>query len=96
MFTFTVRPDQGEEYELKAASRDVYVWERSGKGRTLSAFMEAFAISSCYELAHIAARRQQTFAGTLEEFASSHDLDFREDEQDDEPDPSQPAPSAGD
>lgn len=95
MFTFTVRPDAGEEYELKATSRDVYVWERTGKGRTLRGFLESVSMASCYELAHIAARRQQTFTGTLAEFADTHDLDFREDEQDGEPDPTRPAPSPG-
>lgn len=93
MFTFTIRPDAGEEYELKATSRDVYMWERTGKGRTLHGFMEAFSLSACYEIAHIAARRQQTYAGTLEEFAQSVDLDFREDAQEPEPDPTQPAAS---
>ena len=94
MFIFTIRPDAGESYELKATSRDVYVWERAGRDRTLQSFMENLSLEACYQVAHIAARRQGTFAGTLEDFAASHDLDFRE-EEDEEPDPSQPAPSPG-
>ena len=93
MFIFTIRPDNADEYELKATSRDVYVWERTGKGRTLQTFMENLSLASCYEIAHIAARRQQTHAGTLAEFAASCDLDFEEEAAGgDEPDPSPPAP----
>lgn len=93
---FTIRPDNGEEYELKATSRDVYMWERTGRDRSLQSFMSDISLSACYEIAHIAARRQQTFAGTLEEFAASHDLDFREEQVEEEPDPTQPGASPGD
>lgn len=95
MFRFTIRPDEGEEYEVRATSRDVYVWERSGQGRTLQTFMENVSLETCYQLAHIAARRQQMHTGTLAEFAASCDLDFEEeaaDGGDGEPDPSRPAP----
>jgi hypothetical protein len=44
-------------------------------------------MADMYKLAHLASKRQQLFNGTLDEFASSCDIDFEEEE---EPDPTQP------
>lgn len=85
MFTFTVTPDDGEPYKLVAKHRDVLKWERAGKG-TLNGFRENPSLMAISEIAHIAARRQQMFTGTLQEFEDSVDLDF---EGDEEPDPTQ-------
>lgn len=87
MFTFTIHPDAAPEYELKATSRDLYVWERTGRDRSLAKLLESASIASCYELAHITAVRLGKFTGSLDAFAATNDLEFREEE---EPDPTQP------
>lgn len=89
MFTFTVTPDNGEAFEVKAGSRDVLTWERTGKGKNLMTLRDGLAMGDLYRLAHIAARRQGLFNGDLKEFETTVELDF---EEDDEPDPTQPAP----
>ncbi|OLL69839.1 hypothetical protein Ae168Ps1_6396c [Pseudonocardia sp. Ae168_Ps1] len=76
MFTFEVVPDGGESYELVAASRDVVVWERTGKGRSLQQLTENLRMSDLYEVAHLAARRQGRFDGSLEDFIGSVDLNL--------------------
>jgi hypothetical protein len=76
MITFKVTPDGGDPYELVATSRDVYVWEKKGKDRTFFSLMKSMSMVSLYELCHVAAKRQQTFSGTLDEFVESHTLEI--------------------
>lgn len=90
MIEFTVVPDGGETYVVTATSRDVFVWEKLGKGRSLSQMKANLHMADMYQLAHLASKRQQLFAGSLEEFTDSCDLQF---EEDDEPDPTQPEAS---
>lgn len=90
MITFTIRPDGGKPYPLTATSRDVFVYEKTNKGKSFASIMNDLHMSDMYGLAHLAARRQQLFAGTLAEFAESCDLDM---EDDDEADPTQPEAS---
>lgn len=93
MITFTITPDGGAPYELVAGSRDVLIWERTGKGRAFSQFQDGLRMGSLYELAHVAAKRQGLFDGSLGEFEQTCDLDTA-DEDDEagagrEPDPTQ-------
>ncbi len=88
MFTFSVRPDDGEEFRVTATSRDIVVWEKTAQGRTFADLAKA-AMSDFYGSAYIAARRQGLFEGTRKDFDASVDLDV---EEDDEPDPTQPDP----
>lgn len=88
MFEFKVIPDGGEPYELTATSRDVYTWERISKGRNLRTLRDGIAMADLYELAWIAARRQGlTSADTLRAFSDCTDLEFEEEEDQEEPDP---------
>lgn len=92
-----VRPLDGDEYTLTADSRDLFVWEKTtGAGR---GFMEAAfnehglpRFGPLYQVAHIAARRQQMFTGTLDEFAEQHVIEFEVQTQ---PDPTGPGASPG-
>lgn len=80
MIEFHVSPDGGEPYEVTATSRDVYIWEKLGKGRTLAQLKDNLQMADMYQLAHLASKRQQLFTGSLEEFTDTVDLDFEEEE----------------
>ena len=86
MIDFTVQPDVGEPFEVKADSRDVYVWEKAGRGRSMGQLMANMPMVDLYAVAHIAARRQQLFTGTLDEFAATCALHFEPDDDDDQAD----------
>lgn len=88
MLNFTVMPDGGETFEVEAMMRDVLKWEKGGKGRNLNQLKENPSMESLYAIAHIAARRQQLFTGSLDEFEETCDLDFEEEQEDDTADPS--------
>lgn len=89
MFTFTVKPDGGDPFEVTAGTRDVLKWERTTKGASLGQLKEGVTLGALYRIAHIAAVRQRLFAGTLVEFEETCELEF---DEDDEPDPTRPAP----
>lgn len=90
MIEFKVRPAHGEPYTVTATSRDVFVFEKVSRGRTMSHFKIDLRMEDMYRLAHIASKRQQLFAGSLDEFAEACDLEF---EDDDDLDPTQPEAS---
>lgn len=92
MFEFKVRPDHAEPYEVTATSRDVLVWERTTKGRTLQALAGDPAMVDMYKIAFLASQRQGMFHGTQQEFEAQCEIDF---EDEPEPDPTQPEASAG-
>ncbi|MFI6160393.1 hypothetical protein ACIA59_10635 [Micromonospora haikouensis] len=89
MFDFKIKPDEGDEFELTAGSRDVLVWEKTTKGATFGSIAQGLRITDMYKIAWISAKRQNMFDGTLAEFESSVELEFEENE---EPDPTRPAP----
>jgi hypothetical protein len=76
MFVFTVNPDGADPYRAEAKSRDVIVWERAGRGRSLSKLAEAPRMEDMYSLAHTAVRRLALFTGSLPEFEATCDLTF--------------------
>ena len=79
MFTFTVNTDDGETFEAKATSRDVVMWEKTGKGRSLGRLAESPTMGDLYSLAHVACRRLGKFTGDLAAFEETVDLEFEED-----------------
>jgi hypothetical protein len=94
MFDFTVRPDNGEPWEVTAEARDVVVWEKTSRnGMTLARLMDDLSMAELYRLCHIAARRQQLFTGNLQELEETCNLDFAE--TDDDADPTRAARSPG-
>jgi hypothetical protein len=90
MFTFTVKPDQGDSYQLNATARDVLAWERGGRDRTVSRLMQNTRLTDAYIVAHAAAKRLGLFDGPLASFEESVDLVLGV-EVEDEPDPTPPA-----
>jgi hypothetical protein len=88
MFRIKATPDEGETYEFVAKSRDVVVWEKTGKNRSLGMLQEQRRFTDIYSLAHVAARRLGLFTGSLEEFEKAVDLEVLPEE---EPDPTQSA-----
>lgn len=90
MFDFKVTPDSGAPFEVTAGSRDVLVWEKTGKGRNVSKFRNAMEMRDLYALAHIASRRQGLYSGELRDFEESVEIDIVEDEDDDAEVPTPP------
>lgn len=76
MFTFDVRPDGENEFRVVATSRDVSLWERTHKGRTLKQIEQSLSMSLMEELAVVACRRQRRWEGTLEEFRAHCDVEL--------------------
>ena len=93
---FTLIPDDGEQLTLVADSRDILMWERMAKGRSLGALGKDARISDFYEVAHIAARRKRGFDGALPDFEAAYAIDLVDEddveEDDDEEVPTRAAP----
>lgn len=89
MFDFKVTPDGGEPFEVHAGSRDVLQWEKTTKGASFGNLADGLKLTDMYKIAHIAAKRQGLYTGSLADFETSVELDFDETE---EPDPTRPAP----
>ena len=96
MIDVTVTPDGGDAREVKILSRDVLVWERTGKGRSFGTLMEDISMIAMYHLAWIASRRLGYFVGDLAEFEATCEVGLETDEEGDAaPDPTRPAQLAG-
>lgn len=93
MFTFKITPEAGDPYEVRANTRDVLVWEKSTRDRTMGQLMQDMSLVDLYKIAHIAARREGLCEDTLSEFQASCDLTLEEGEE--EPNPTQKARSTG-
>lgn len=93
MIDFKIEPPAGEEFEVKADSRDIYVWEKAGRNRSMAKLLSDLHMTSLYEVAHIAARRAQLFTGSLDEFTDCvlH-FETEDDEDDLGSDPTRPGP----
>lgn len=93
MFTTTVRPDDGEPYDLVVTSRDVLSWEQSGRGRRLGSLADAqnLSIIDIYALAFRAAVRRGLFDGDIRDFQDTCDVsDLRETKPEDHTGPTRP------
>lgn len=93
MIEVKITPDDGEPYRLDILSRDVLVWERTGKGRSFGTLMDDISMVAVYHLAWIAARRLGHFSGDLKVFEETCEVDMETDDEETagEPDPTQPA-----
>ena len=80
MLTVSVRPDDGDEYQLKITARDALMWEKvTGGKKTTLQFLGNMAMVDLYKMSHISARRQQLFTGTLEEWEKTVEVIFETD-----------------
>ena len=93
MIDFTIHPDGGEPYEVKATARDVLMWEKGGRDRSVLKLLTDLHMSWLYQVAHISSKRTQQFTGTLDEFEKTCELAFEAEEP---PDPTRSAPSTED
>lgn len=90
--TFRLTPDVGEPYEVRASGRDIYVWETRYPDKTVSGLWARLAMVDLYTLAHTAAQRQGLFTGSLNDFVTTHEIDFDTDESAADPFPPAPSP----
>lgn len=82
MYEFRVIPDHADPFDLTVSSRDVLLWERTGKGKYAAKLAETGSYSDFYSIAYIAARRQGLWEGTREEFEQQCDIELSDDEED--------------
>lgn len=80
MISFKVQPDNGDEYEVTATTRDILSWETSGKDRSFQKLMENLRLTDMYELAWSASVRNGYFQGTVKSFKESVELVFEADD----------------
>lgn len=93
--TITTGADDSEPLILKIEARDALLWEKTAKGNpSILDYLRAPTMVELYRLAHIAMKRQQQYAGSLDEFADAYDVNVYQEDQEDEPDPTQSAASA--
>lgn len=91
MFEFEVSPDGAEPFALKARWRDVVVWEKSGRDRSMGTLMTDMRAAWLDELAHLAATRQGLYSGTYAEWAANVDLDLVASGEQPDPTPQDPS-----
>jgi len=82
MFTFTVAPDNADEYQVTVGPRDIVKWERTVKGASLVKLQQDVHYEDLYHLAYLASKRQGLFAGSYELFEETVDITlFDEDDE---------------
>lgn len=92
MLDFTVKYDSGEQFEVTADSRDVVVFERTSKGRTLNDLIEGKSFTDMYRLAWIASKRQGLITTDLATFEKDAVLELGDDDDEtEEADPTRTA-----
>ena len=96
--TLMITPDDGEPFELKVTARDALMWERTGKDNpSILAYLSYPSMIEAYRLAHIVAKRERQYDGSLRDFEQTHELSITTMmSADPEPDPTEAAPSTGD
>lgn len=83
-FRFKIMPDSGDEFEVAAGMRDIRLWEKLHKGRSLGMFSDPVKMSATllFELAYSACKRQSKLPGTMtgDQFADAYDIEMLEEE----------------
>ena len=97
MITLKVTPDNGDAYEVTATSRDVLTWEKTtGSKKSFVDLVESPNLIDLYTVAWLASWRQKlTTAKNYKEFEETCEVTGldKDEEPNDEPDPTQPVPS---
>lgn len=84
MFNLRLTPDDGETFDVEAGMRDVVMWEKTHRGRSLAALAgEGLSATMIYELAYSACRRQQLLPRDLPEslFVERYEIEVEEDDE---------------
>lgn len=96
MIDFDLKPEAGgDTIKITADSRDIYMWEKSFKGKSFGALKSNLMMEDLYGLAYTAMRRQRNQQGTLGDFVEQYLLEFKQKIEVADPDPTQPAASDG-
>jgi hypothetical protein len=95
MFKFKVRSDDGETLEFPAGTRDIAMWEKTTPGASMAKLLSDLKVTDMYKIAHLAARRQQLYTGSLAEFENTFDIVSELMTIEEQPDPTQPEASNG-
>jgi hypothetical protein len=94
MITFTLTPDHGDDLEVEADSRDIYVWEKTNRGKSLGQLKSNLLMGDLYAIAHITCKRlTEDVPAKLDDFVKAYALDFEQEDEGDA-DPTQSAASA--
>lgn len=98
MIAYVLKGADGGELKFTAVGRDVFMWEKAYKGKSLGQLKDNFHMWDLYAIAHQAAKRLGHFDGGLDAFVDAYpDLDWEEMAKQPiaMPDPTQSAASAG-
>lgn len=88
MFTFTVTPDQGEPFEVKAGSRDIVRWEGKSRNNSVGSLSDNLRMTDLTDLCWYACERQGLTELDRPTFALNVDIAFKQDaDEDDESGP---------
>lgn len=94
MITFTLTPDYGDSLTVEADSRDIFMWEKTNKGKSLGQLKDNLLMADMYPIAHIACKRLgEDVPSKLDEFVQAYKLDWDEEEAGEDADPTRPAAS---
>ncbi|WP_181778926.1 hypothetical protein [Pseudonocardia pini] len=76
-YPFTVRPDDGDPYQVTADLRDVVAWEDAKPGRKVVDLMKNdYTARDVYELARLAAKRDGREVGSVKDFMRTAVVDL--------------------
>jgi hypothetical protein len=85
MFELRVTPDGGETIDISAGMRDVRMWEKTHKGRSMGMLRDADGVSAglLFEIAYASMRRQGLLPDGLteEEFTETYELDIEDENE---------------
>lgn len=76
MLTLKVIPDDGDPYKLVAGSRQIMLWESTGRNNTLARLNDNPSMADFYFIGHLAAVKAGKFTGSLEQFKDSVDIEM--------------------
>lgn len=90
MFEFRILPDGGKPFEISATMRDLRMWEKTHRGRSMGMLSDRSAVSATilFEIAYSACRRQGVIDSQMtgDTFAETFDFELGEEvEEEGEP-----------
>ncbi|HYD28882.1 hypothetical protein [Brevundimonas sp.] len=89
MFEFRILPDGGEPFEITASMRDLRMWEKTHRGRSMGVLSDRSSLSATilFEIAYAACRRQGKIHNDMtgDVFAETHDFELGEEVEEEEP-----------
>lgn len=94
MIQFELQPvGDVDSVKIEADSRDIYMWEKTNRGKSFGALKNNLMMEDLYSLAYTAMRRQQAWRGSIDDFVEEFALKFKQRVEVADEDPTQPAAS---